>query len=112
MSNCEIFDLLYSGVIDADNRVFTHKYVFGKQRSRIHLLKTDEEINPVKILDFLNKLQEKYACNSGWNPFHISSSSLKYQSVTIFDFLSQTEEELRIYQHFCDLAISWLVLFT
>ena len=53
MSNYEIFDLLYSDVIeifDTDNRVFTHKYVVGKHRIRIHVLKTDEEINPVEIL--------------------------------------------------------------
>ena len=89
MSNYEIFDLLYSDIIekfDADNRVFMHKYVFGKQRIRIHLLKTDEEINLVNILDFLNKLQQKYACHSGWRLFYFSSYSLKYQNITIFDF--------------------------
>ena len=61
MSNYEIFDLLYSDVIkkfDTENRVFTHKYVVGKQRIRIHLLKPDEEIDPFEILDSLNKLQE------------------------------------------------------
>ena len=61
MSNYKIFDLLYSDVIkkfDAENRVFTHKYVVGKQRIRIHLLKPDEEIDPFEILDSLNKLQE------------------------------------------------------
>ena len=61
MSNYEIFDLLYSDVIkkfDAENRVFTHKYVVGKQRIRIHLLKPDEETDPFEILDFSNKLQE------------------------------------------------------
>ena len=55
MSNSEIFDLLYSDVIeksDAENKVFTHKYVVDKQRIRIHLLKPDEEINPVEILNF------------------------------------------------------------
>ena len=109
MSNYEIFDLLYSDVFekfDADNRVVTHKYVLGKQRIKIHLLKTNEEINPDEILDFLNKLQQKYACHRGWSPFYFSSYSLKYQNITIFDFLSQNEEELRMYQHFCDLAIS------
>ena len=36
-----------------DNRVFTYRYDVGKQLIRIHLLKPDEEIDPVKILDFL-----------------------------------------------------------
>ena len=115
MSNYKIFCLLYSDIIekfDTDSRVFTHKYVVDKQGIKIHLLKTDEEINPDKILDFLNKLQEKYACHRSWNPFYFSSYSLKYKNITIFDFLSQNEKELRMYQHFCDLAISWLVLFT
>ena len=59
MSNYEIFDLLYSDVIeksDADNMVFTHKYVVGKQRIRIHLLKPDGQINPVEILDFFKQV--------------------------------------------------------
>ena len=92
MSNYEIFYLLYSAVtekFDADNRVFMHKYVVGKQRIRIHLLKPDEEINPVEILDFLSKLQEIYAYHNGWSPFYFSSYSLKYQNITIFNFLSQ-----------------------
>ena len=96
MSNYEIFDLLYSDVIgkfDVDNRVFMHKYVVGKQRIRIYLLKPDEEIGPVEMLGFLNKLQEKYAYYCDWNPFYFSSYSLKYKNITIFDFLSQNEEE-------------------
>ena len=83
-----------------------HKYVVGKQRIRIHLLKPDEEINLVEILDFSNKLQEECAHHSDWNPFYFSSYSPKYQSITIFDFLSQNEEELWIYQHLRNLAIS------
>ena len=50
ISNYEIFDLLYSNLIekfDADN-------VVGKQQIRIHLLKPDEEIDPVVMIDFLN----------------------------------------------------------
>ena len=97
MSNYKIFHLLHSDVIekfDADNRVFTHKYVVGKQRTRIHLLKPDEKLNPVEILDFLNKLQKKYAYHSDWSPFYFSGYSLKYQNITIFYFLSQNEEEL------------------
>ena len=86
MSHYEIFDLLYFDVIeesDADNMVFTHKYVVGKQRIRKHLLKPDGPIDPVEILDFLNKLHVKYAYHS---PLYFSSYSLKYQNITIFDF--------------------------
>ena len=86
-------------------RAFTHKYAVGKQRIRIHLLKSNEEIDPVEVLDFLNKLQEKYPYHSGWSPFYFSSYSLKCQNI-IFDFSSQNGEELRMYQHFCNLVIS------
>ena len=115
MSNYKIFDLLYSDVIgklDAYNRVLMYKYVVGKQRIRIHLLKPNEEIGPIKILDFLNKLQEKYAYHCDWSPFYFSSYSVKYQNITIFVFLSRNEEKFWMYQHFCNLSISWLVLFT
>ena len=58
MNNYEIFNLLYSNIVqkfDTHNRIFTHKYIVGKHRIRIHLLKPDEEIDPVEMLDFLNK---------------------------------------------------------
>ena len=76
MNNYEIFDLSYFDIIqkfDDDNRVFTHKYVVGKHQIKIHLLKPDEKIDPVEILDFLNKLQEKYAYHNDWSPFYFSS---------------------------------------
>ena len=62
MSNYEIFYLLYSAVtekFDADNRVFMHKYVVGKQPIKIHLLKTGEEINPDEILGFFKQVTGK-----------------------------------------------------
>ena len=62
MSNYKIFDLLYSNAIeksDADNRVFMHKYVVGKQPIKIHLLKTGEEINPDEILGFFKQVTGK-----------------------------------------------------
>ena len=96
MSNYETFDLLYFDEIkkfDADSRVFTHKYVVGKQRIRIHLLKFNEQIDPVEILDFLNKLQEKYSYHSDGSPFYFSSHFLKHQNIKIFGFLSENEEE-------------------
>lgn len=68
MSKCKIFDLLYSDVIEkfaSDDRVFTQKYVVGKQRISMHLLKLDDsDLDPVEILDFLKKLQEKYFYHS------------------------------------------------
>ena len=62
MSNYEIFDHLYSDVVEkfnADNRVFTHKYVVGKQRIKIYLLKINEETNSDEILDFFKQVTGK-----------------------------------------------------
>ena len=113
MSRYEIFDLLYLDLIqkfESDNRIFTHKYVVGKQKIRLHLLKPEtEDLEPVEIhqiLDFLNKLQEKYSYDSHWSHFHFSNYPLKYQNIMISEFLSQNEEEIRMYQCFCDLTIS------
>ena len=110
MSTYEIFDLLYSDLIEkfgSDNRIFTHKYLVGKQRIRLHLLKPEtEDLDPVEELDFLNKLQEKYSYGSHWCRFHFSNYRLKYQNIIIFKFLSQNEEEIRMYQRFCELTIS------
>ena len=107
------FGLLYSDLIEKfepDNRIFTHKYVVGKQRIRLHLLKAEtEDLDPVEIyqiLDFLNKLQEKYSYDSHWSRFRFSNYPLKYQNIMTFEFLSQNEEEIRMYQLFCDLTIS------
>ena len=64
MTNYEIFHLLYSEFrdkFDDDNVVFIQKYVVGKQKICIHFLK-DEKNDVVECLNFLNKLQEKFAC--------------------------------------------------
>ena len=60
VSTYEIFDLLYSGLIEKiefDNRFFTLKFIVGKQRIRLHLLKPKtEDLDRVETIDFLNKL--------------------------------------------------------
>ena len=64
MSNYEIFHLLYSEFrdkFDDDNVVFTQKYVVGKRQIRIHFLNEEKKNDVVECLDFLNKLQEKFA---------------------------------------------------
>ena len=55
MTSYEIFDLLCADmtkIFGSVNRIFTYKYVTGKQRIRKHIFKQ----NLVAILDFLNKL--------------------------------------------------------
>ena len=75
--------------------IFTHKYVVGKQRTRLHLLKPEtEDLDPVEILDFLNKLQEKYSYDSHWSRFRFSNYPIKYQNIMIFEFLFQNEKEI------------------
>ena len=110
MSTYEIFDLFYSDLIEkfeSGNMIFTHKYVVGKQRIRLHLLKPEtKDLDPVEILDFLKKLQEKYSYDSHWSRFRFSNYPIKYQNIMIFEFSSQNEKEIRMYQHFCDLTVS------
>ena len=110
MSTYEIFDLFYSDLIEKfeyGNMIFTHKYVVGKQRIRLHLLKPEtKDLDPVEILDFLNKLQEKYSYDSHWSRFRFSNYPIKYHNIMIFEFLSQNEKEIRMYQRFCDLTVS------
>ena len=64
MTSHNIFDLVCADVtkkFGSDNRIFTYKYVAGKQRIRIHILKQKtEDIYPVDIPDFLNQLQQNY----------------------------------------------------
>ena len=55
MTSYEIFHLLCADMtkeFGSGNRIFTYKYVVGKQRIRKHILKQ----YPVDILDFLNQL--------------------------------------------------------
>ena len=68
MTSFEIFDLLCVDVtkkFGSDNRIFTHKYVVGKQRIIINILKQEtEDIDPFDILDFSNQLAQNYGCQS------------------------------------------------
>ena len=55
MTQYYIFDLLSADVtktFGSDNIIFTYKYVVGKQRTRIHILKQEtEDIGPADILN-------------------------------------------------------------
>ena len=110
MTPYEIFGLLCADVTKkfrSDNRIFTYKYEVGKQRIRIHILKQEtEDIDPVDILNFLNQLQQNYGYHSNCRRFYFNCFNLPDQNITIFEFLAQKEEEIGIFQHFCDLAIS------
>ena len=55
MTPYKIFDLLCADMtkkFGSENRMFTYKYVVGKQRIRIHILK--QETEDADALDFLN----------------------------------------------------------
>ena len=110
MTSYEIFDLLCEDVtkkFSSDSRIFTYKYVVGKQRIRIHMLKEEtEDIDPADILNFLNQLQQNYAYHSNWSRFYFNYFNLPDQNITIFEFLAQNKKEIRMFQHFCDLAIT------
>lgn len=107
MTSYKIFDLLCADVSQKfmlENRIITYKPIVGKQRIRIHILnQTNEDINPVEVLDFLNQLQKNYGYDSHWDRFHFSC--FRDQNITIFEFLVQNEEEIRMFQDF-DLVVS------
>ena len=89
MANSEIFDLLYSEFrhkFEDDNRVFTQKYVVGKQQIRIHFLKEYNKIGVVQRLDFLNKLQEKFAYISDWTTFSFNCFVSGNNIISIFEW--------------------------
>ena len=109
MLNYEIFDLLYSNLrhkFEDDHLVFTQKYTVDRQRISICCLRDKEKPNVVECLDFLNKLQEKYYCCLQLKPFYFSHSPL-HHNIVVYQFLSENEEEVRMYEHFCLLAISF-----
>ena len=101
MTSYEIFDLLCGDVtkkFGSDNRIFTYEYVVGKQRIRIQILKQEtEDIDPVGILDFLNQLQQNYGYHSNWSHCYFNCFNLSDQNITIFEFLAQNEEEIRMF---------------
>ena len=108
MTSYEIFDLVCAEVsqkFKPKNRIFTYKYIVRKQRIMIHILNlTIGDINPIEVLDFLNKLQQNYGYDSHLGRFYFSCFC--DQNITIFEILVQNEEEIRMFQHFYDLAIS------
>ena len=87
MTPHEIFDLPCADVTKkfrSDNIIFTCKYVVGKQRIRIHILKQEtEDIDPVNILNFLNQLQQDYGYYSKWSRFYFNCFNLPDQNITI-----------------------------
>ena len=107
MANYEMFDLLYfefRGKLDDDNVVFTQKYVVGKEQICIHFL-NEKKNDAGKCFDFLNKLLEKFACVSDWTPFYFKCFNAG-NNIVLYQFISKTESEVPIFEHFCSLAIS------
>ena len=108
MMNYDIFHLLYSEFrhkFEGDNLVFTQKYVVGNQRICIHCLKDENKLDVVECLDFLNKSQEKFVYVSDWTSFYFNCFDANH-NIVVYQFLSKNEDEIRMYEHFCRLAIS------
>ena len=86
MASYEIFYLLCADVTKK------FKYVVGKQRIRIHILKQEtEDIDPVGILDFLNQLQQNYAYHLNWSCFYFNCFNLPDQNMAMFEFLGSEQ---------------------
>ena len=108
MSSYKIFDLLFSDFMkkfDADSRVFTHKYVVGKQQISKHLLKSDDKLSVNECFDLLNTAQKSFGYYKDWSKFHFSYFDAS-NNVMVFQFLSTNDKEIQMYKNFCALPIS------
>lgn len=109
MTNYEIFDLLYCDFkdkFDEDNVVFTQKYVIGHQQILLYRLKGKEKFDAFACLEFLNNLQEKYGFSSTkLSPFYFNYFNAN-DSICEYQFVSENEDEKRMYEHFRSHAIS------
>ena len=70
--------------------------LFEKRKKKLHL---------IECFDFLNKVQGKYAYCLQWTPFYFSHFPTSY-NIVIYHFLSENDEEVRMYEHICRLAVS------
>ena len=91
---------------DDDNVVFTQKYEVGKQQIRIYFSKKEKKINVVECLNFLNKLQKKFAYVSDWTSFYFNCFDAGNNIAAVYLFQSENEDQICMYEHFCNLAIS------
>ena len=64
-----------------------------------------KKLDVIERLDFLNKLQEKYAYCSQWRPFYFSQFPMPH-NIFVYQFLSENEEEVQMYEQFCLLVLS------
>ena len=92
-------------IFEVDEIVFTQRYLVGNQRIRLHFLKDENKIDVIECLDFLVKLQEKFAVGKDWSPFyfHFLETGNK---ISVYQFESENLEEIRMYENFCFLAVS------
>ena len=64
-----------------------------------------KKIAVVEYLDFLNKLKEKFAYVSDWTQFYFICFNAG-NNIVVYQFISENENEIRMFEHFCSLAIS------
>ena len=108
MAYYKIFALVYSEFCEKfefDEIVFTQRYVVGNQCIRLQFLKDENKIDVIECLDFLSKLQEKFAVGEDWSPFYFHCFETGNR-ISVYQFESENLEETRMYENFCSLAIS------
>ena len=105
----EIFDLVFDDSMDKieeNDLIFTPKFVVGDQQISIYALNDKQKVDVVTCLDFLNGLQEKFVNQNSWYPFCFNYFS-DNNDIRVYRFC-KNEDEKRLYEHFCNLAISQL----
>ena len=89
---------------DDDNVVFTQKYVVGKQQVCIHFVKEEKKMMLSNALIFLTNCKKNLPV-SDWTPFYFNSFNTK-NNIPVYQFISENENEIHMFEHFCFSAIS------
>ena len=90
--------------IGENDLIFTLKFVVGDQQISIYALNDKQKVDIVTCLDFLNGLQEKFVYQNSWHPFCFNYFG-DNNDIRVYHFC-KNEDEKRLYEHFCNLAIS------
>ena len=107
MTKYEIFGLAFDDSMDKieeNDLIFTQKFVVGDQQISIYALNDKQKVDVVTCLDFLNRLQEKFVYHNSWYPFCFNYFG-DNNDIRVHRFC-KNEDEKRLHEHFCNLAIS------
>lgn len=71
----------------------------------IHLLRDEKKADPLKYLEFLNKLHGKFSHYIDWSHFYFQCHPSSF-NIVIYNFFGENKEEMNMFYQFCHLAIA------